>query len=98
MSVELKPKLDKMFIDIDGPNGNAFYLMTVARDFCKKLELDEDEILADMKTGDYLNLLNVFEENFGDFVVLQTENSEYLEAFAKWKTWQISNLWYNSVN
>ena len=83
MSVELKPKLDKMFIDIDGPNGNAFYLMTVARDFCKKLELDEDEILADMKTGDYLNLLNVFEENFGDFVVLQTENSEYLEAFAK---------------
>jgi len=36
-----------------------------------------------MKTGDYLNLLNVFEENFGDFVVLQTENPEYLEAFAK---------------
>jgi hypothetical protein len=83
MAVELKPKLDKMYIDIDGPNGNAFYLMAVARDFSKTLDLDEDEILADMKTGDYLNLLNVFEENFGDFVVLQTENPEYLEAFAK---------------
>ena len=83
MAVELKPKLDKMFIDIDGPNGNAFYLMAVARDFSKTLDLDEDEILADMKTGDYLNLLNVFEDNFGDFVVLQTENPEYLKAFAK---------------
>ena len=83
MAVELKPKLDKTYIDIDGPNGNAFYLMAVARDFSKTLDLDEDEILADMRTGDYLNLLNVFEDNFGDFVVLQTENPEYLEAFAK---------------
>ena len=83
MAVELKPKLDKMYIDIDGPNGNAFYLMAVARDFSKTLDLDEDEILGDMKMGDYLNLLNVFEDNFGDFVVLQTENPEYLEAFAK---------------
>ena len=86
MSVELKPKLDKMFIDIDGPNGNAFYLMAVARDFCKKLDLDEDEILADMKSDDYLNLLKVFEDNFGDFVVLQTRNSEYLDYLKSEKT------------
>jgi hypothetical protein len=83
MSVELKPKLDKMFIDIDGPNGNAFYLMAVARDFSKTLDLDEDEILEDMKMGDYMNLLKVFDDNFGEFVVLQTGNAEYLEAFAK---------------
>ena len=83
MSVELKPKLDKMFIDIDGSNGNAFYLMAVARDFSKTLDLDEDEILEDMKMGDYMNLLKVFDDNFGEFVVLQTENAEYLEAFAK---------------
>jgi hypothetical protein len=83
MSVELKPKLDKMFIDIDGPNGNAFYLMAVARDFSKTLDLDEDEILEDMKMGDYMNLLKIFDDNFGEFVVLQTGNAEYLEAFAK---------------
>ena len=83
MAVELKPKLDKMYIDIDGPNGNAFYLMAVARDFSKTLDLDEDEILEDMKMGDYMNLLKVFDDNFGEFVVLQTENAEYLEAFAK---------------
>ena len=38
-----------------------------------------------MASGDYMNLLKVFDDNFGEFVVLQTENAEYLEAFAKWK-------------
>jgi hypothetical protein len=60
--------------------------MAVARDFCKKLDLDEDEILADMKSDDYLNLLKVFEDNFGDFVVLQTRNSEYLDYLKSEKT------------
>ena len=30
MSVELKPILDKIYIDIDGPNGNAFNLLGAA--------------------------------------------------------------------
>ena len=34
-----------------------------------------------MKSGDYLNALKVFDDNFGDFVVLQTENAEYIGAF-----------------
>ena len=86
MSVELTPNIDNMYIDIDGPNGNSYYLMAVARDFCKKLDLDEDEILADMKSDDYLNLLKIFEDNFGDFVVLQTRNSEYLDYLKSEKT------------
>ena len=36
-----------------------------------------------MKSGDYLNVLKVFDDNFGDFVVLPTENAEYLESFAQ---------------
>jgi hypothetical protein len=43
-------------------------------------------------------LLKIFEDNFGDFVVLQTENPEYLEAFAKWKTWQIRKVCYYISN
>mgnify|MGYP003658893623 CR=1 FL=1 len=83
MSVELKPKLDKMYIDLDGPNGNAFYLLATACKLSKQLGLDRNTIIDEMKSGDYLNVLKVFDDNFGDFVVLQTENSEYLEAFAK---------------
>ena len=83
MSVELKPKLDKMYIDIDGPNGNAFNLLGAASVWATKLDLDGNEIRDNMSSGDYLNLLKVFDANFGDFVVLQTENAEYLDAFAK---------------
>ena len=83
MSVELKPKLDKMYIDIDGPNGNVFYLLATACKLSKQLGFDNKAIEKDMKSDDYLNALKVFDDNFGDFVVLQTENAEYLEAFAK---------------
>ena len=83
MAIELKPKLDKMYIDIDGPNGNAFSLLGTACKLSKQLGLDNKAIEKDMKSGDYLNVLKVFDDNFGDFVVLQTENAEYLEAFAK---------------
>ena len=83
MSVELKPKLDKIYIDIDGPNGNAFYLMSAATDLSKKCGLDDVIIRNEMTSGKYINLLKVFDDNLGEFVVLQTENAEYLEAFAK---------------
>jgi len=82
MSVELKPKLDKMYIDIDGPNGNAFNLLGAASVWATKLDLDGNDIRDNMSSGNYLNLLKVFDDNFGDFVVLQTENAEYLDAFA----------------
>tara|TARA_R110002096_G_scaffold60180_2_gene150325 strand:+ start:702 stop:965 length:264 start_codon:yes stop_codon:yes gene_type:complete len=81
MSVELKPKLDKMYIDLDGPNGNVFYLLATACKLSKQLGFDNKAIEKDMKSGDYLNALKVFDDNFGDFVVLQTENAEYIEAF-----------------
>ena len=34
-----------------------------------------------MTSGDYINLLKVFDKNFGTFVTLQTSNPEYLDAF-----------------
>ena len=83
MAIELKPKLDKMFIDIDGPNGNAFSLLGTACKLSKQLGLDNKAIEKEMTSSDYMNLLKVFDDNFGEFVVLQTENAEYLEAFAK---------------
>ena len=83
MSVELKPKLDKIYIDIDGPNGNAFNLLGAASVLSKKYDFPGETIRDEMASGDYMNLLKVFDDNFGEFVVLQTENAEYLEAFAK---------------
>ena len=53
-----------------GPQGNAFYLMGTAKKLANQLGLDSNEILTEMKNGDYENLINVFDKNFGSFVTL----------------------------
>jgi hypothetical protein len=57
-------------IDLTGPNGNAFYLIGAANNLAKQLGLDSKAIQAEMMAGDYENLVNVFDKNFGHFVTL----------------------------
>ena len=58
-------------IDLTGPQGNAHYLMGRAIELSKSLGYDSDSILKDMKSGDYDNLIKVFDRHFGSFVVLE---------------------------
>jgi len=85
MTIEAKTPVDRIFIDIDGPNGNAFYLLGVAKNLCKQIGKNPDKIIARMQSGDYINLLKVFDKYFGPVVTLQTSNPEYLDAFMKEK-------------
>ena len=39
--------------------------------FAKQLNLDSNKIIKDMMSGDYENLIQVFDDNFGDFVILE---------------------------
>ena len=57
-------------IDLTGPQGNAFYLLGTAKNLAKQLDLDSNKILNEMKSGDYENLIQVFDKNFGIFVTL----------------------------
>lgn len=57
-------------IDLTGPQGNVFFLIGSARKYAKQLELNGDDITKQMMSGDYENAINVFEENFGDYVTL----------------------------
>ena len=65
-----KQKANGIEIDLTGPQGNAFYLMGTAKKLANQLGLDSNEILTEMKNGDYENLINVFDKNFGSFVTL----------------------------
>lgn len=65
-----KPKTNGIEIDLTGPQGNAFYLLGTAKKLANQLGLDSDEILNEMKNGDYENLLETFDKNFGSFVTL----------------------------
>lgn len=65
-----KQKTRGIEIDLTGPQGNAFFLLGTASKLSKQLGLDTDKILTEMKSGDYENLLQVFDTNFGSFVTL----------------------------
>tara|TARA_B100000497_G_C7642492_1_gene386287 strand:- start:487 stop:702 length:216 start_codon:yes stop_codon:yes gene_type:complete len=66
-----KQPQSEIVIDLTGPDGNAFALMGYATRFAKQLGLDSKAITAEMMSGDYENLLEVFDKNFGDFVILE---------------------------
>lgn len=62
---EVRPR-----IDLTGTEGNAFHLLGYARQFAKQLGLDPKPILEEMMSGDYKNLINVFDKHFGHHVDL----------------------------
>lgn len=58
-------------IDLTGPQGNAFAILGLANRLSKKIGYDFDDIQKEMTSGDYENLLQVFDEYFGEFVILE---------------------------
>lgn len=58
-------------IDLTGPEGNAFVLMAYAQKWGRQLGFDTEEIIAEMQSGDYENLVTVFDRFFGDYVILE---------------------------
>ena len=58
-------------IDLTGPQGNAFVLMGMAAKFASQLKLNKDKIIGEMMSGDYEHLLQVFDREFGEFVILE---------------------------
>ena len=68
---EKQPQSGPIVIDLTGPDGNAFALMGYAKQFAKQLELDGSAIIDEMRSGDYENLLEVFDNAIGDFVILE---------------------------
>ena len=45
-------------------------MLGTARAFSKELGLDEEAIQEEMRSGDYENLITVFDKHFGEFVDL----------------------------
>jgi len=69
-------KYSQRNIDISGPEGNAYALMAHATKIGKQLDIDTKPIIAEMTSGDYNNLLQVFIKNFGHVVTLVDEDGD----------------------
>ena len=66
-------------IDLQGPQGNAYALLGIAKSLSKQLcfPMDKSEgIIVDMMNGSYDDLLTVFEHNFGEYVQLINKPGE----------------------
>jgi hypothetical protein len=68
-------------IDLKGPQGNAFALMATAKDFLRQMKRrDEfDAMRTEMLSGDYNNLIGIFEKNFGEYVTLVGKPDEVFD-------------------
>ena len=63
----------KIVIDLTGPAGNAYVLIGHAEKFAKQLGYTQEQtktLTDDMMSGDYENLLQVFDKHF-PFVILE---------------------------
>ena len=73
-------RASEIVIDLDGPNGNAFYLLKIAKQYAHSMGMKASPIMSEMCAGtDYYELVKVFEKHFGHLVVLETSNEKLLE-------------------
>ena len=74
MAILKKDKYKKQVIDLTGPDGNAYYILGTAMNLCKQIDISSDrtkEILDEMKSSDYENLIKVFDKYFGKLIDLE---------------------------
>ena len=59
-------------IDLTGPEGNVFVLMGKVSGLLRMQgrENEKDRIISEMTSSDYENAVRVFDEEFGEIVVL----------------------------
>jgi len=68
MAIRKSRKNEKVVINLNGPQGNAFYLMGIVRSMYRRAghaDLGED-IVNQMRSGDYEHLLKTFDLYLGD--------------------------------
>ena len=71
MAILKKDTSKKHVIDLTGPQGNAFYLLGFAIKHCEDFGYDKDDMLDEMRSGDYEHLIKTFDEYFGCIIDLE---------------------------
>ena len=68
--IQPKPKSHMIEVDLTGEEGNAFYILALARRLSNQLKIDFDPIHKEMVGGNYENLIKIFDKHFGEHVIL----------------------------
>ena len=75
-------------IDLQGSQGNAFALMGIAEDFLRQMKRRDEfnAMRTEMMSGDYNNLLTVFQKKFGDRVEFYNAPVDYEPPIGSYST------------
>ena len=57
-------------IDLTGPDGNAYAILGLAKRLCKEFDIPFKPLMEKMTSGDYENLIKIFDDKFGSFVTM----------------------------
>ena len=68
-------------IDLDGSQGNSFYLIGFVHKAIKD-DVIRESVIKQMQSGDYINLIKTFDKYLGHAVTLETENQKLLKELA----------------
>lgn len=82
----IKQTPSRRTIDCAGPAGNAWSLIGQAESFAKQLQYTAEQkaqLTQDLMSGDYDNLLLVFNEHFGSFCDLIVDDLTYTRTKSK---------------
>jgi len=78
--IKKKIKQKEFVVDLDGPDGNVFSLIGLAKQLMNQIDRSRTpKIVAEMMSSDYHHAVYVFEREFGSFVTLETTNDELLK-------------------
>lgn len=70
MITNKRPQKKKIEIDLNGPDGNAFILLSITKDLCHKTGIEWEPVKNEMTSGDYENLIQTMDRYFGDLIVM----------------------------
>ena len=59
-----------IIIDLTGPDGNAYAILGLAKRLCREFDIPFKPLMDEMTSGDYENLIKVFDDKFGSFVTM----------------------------
>ena len=69
--IRQKQPAEEIVVDLTGPDGNAYSLLARAKSYARQLDLNDVAIIKDMMSKDYEHLVQVFDNHFGHFVILE---------------------------
>jgi len=80
--IRAKTPASDFIVNLDGPHGNANYLMSLAKELAHYKGQKATPILNKMQSKGYDNLIQVFDSHFGDEVILETTNENLLSKIS----------------